>query len=112
MGQADLCFLPLHALAFASITEAGAAAHGGHHGAVGLDDESLLVRHSVGQALRKTTADAVDRLGVAERDLADGALADHDAVVLNELVHRLGHWAGQPQNQSPLVAAGASSPWH
>jgi hypothetical protein len=90
MGQADLGLLPLHAFAFAPISHIAGVAHGGHHRAVQLRHKSLLRAHLLRQTLCKPLADAVNGLSVAQRHLTDRALADHDAVMLHKLVHRLG----------------------
>src|SRR6266581_5657113 len=89
MGQADLGLLPLHAFAFSLVWLAGIALHGGHHGAVHFSDEALGGRYFVGQSLGLALAALVDFVGVAQRDFADGALGDDDAVVLYHLVHDL-----------------------
>ena len=102
MGQADFGFLPLHALALASIGPVSGGANSRHHGAVDLGNEGLLRRHRVRQTLGKAAASMVDRLGVVQRDLPDGALAHDDAVVLDKLVHRLGEG---PQSDAKSVTA-------
>ena len=71
--------------------------HRGHHGAVHFDNKGLPWCNCFGQSQRQTPAALVNRLGVLVRDPANGAVAEHNAVVLDQLVHGLGVWHVGPK---------------
>lgn len=114
MGQADFSLLPLHALAFSPVALSGSTWTGRHHAAVHFGYECLPRRDRLGQHLGQASAALLDGLAVLQADPSDGALGDHDPIVFDHLVHRLGVRQVRPQlsqcaAQAPQTAFGAEA---
>ena len=115
VGKTYLCLLPLQRLAFALVGLRCINLHNGHHATVYLNNDRRFGARLCGPILGWRGCLAYC-LGMALCNAGNGAFTQHNAIVLNELVHRLreglvstkvGDYALQRQRTATIADLGA-----